>query len=134
MFIETEPNIAKDIAKAFGCDEISPEGKAGQERGSPAVGHPKGGSAKTRGSERTPLLRQPPAPLARFISSSPKLSKVSAATKLTCPWPSISSGRAEEMFQRDKRDQNKVQTDVPLASHSSVSLGEPSREGACLPS
>lgn len=86
----------------FGCDEISPEGKAGQERGSPAVGHTKGGSAKTRGSDRTPLLWQPPAPLARLMSSSPKLSKVSAATKLTCPWPNIISRAPRRSFRETK--------------------------------
>lgn len=62
-------------AGAFGCDGISPEGKAEQERGSPAVGlrdtpgGEGGGSAKTRGSGRTP----PPPPAAPSSPRSPPL-------------------------------------------------------------
>lgn len=89
---------------AFGCDGIPPEGK-----GSPAVGlrgTPRGALPTPGARVGTSLTR------AQLLSSSPKLSKVSYATKLICPWLDIIPGAPRKIFRGPKEKRNKVQAEV----------------------
>lgn len=90
---------------AFGCDGIPPEGK-----GSPAVGL---GAPQAELCQHQGLGQAPPSPgNPQLLSSSPKLSKVSSATKLTCPWPDILPEAPRKISRAAKEKRNKVQNEV----------------------
>lgn len=87
----------------FGCDGIPPEGK-----GSPAVGlrgTPRGALPTPGARARTSLTRQPPAPRAQLIYSSPKLFQSNICRQVNLPVARHHPRGVEENFRSDRREE-----------------------------
>lgn len=101
-----EPNIAMDTREYLSVMGSPLKVRAARPWG---CGAPQGGLCQHQGLGQGPP--SPGSPLLPAVNSSThpqNFSKVTSATKLTCPWPDIIPGASRKIFGATEEKRNKV--------------------------